>query len=296
LALALPAESATIADGYSRWRDAKLAAYPARVDELIVEVRDPRQLSPAEKSAIAERVRRANMAVYASRCGSEEDRAIPAALGRQFGLHRLDANWLADEDGISSIAVREGPQRGEFIPYTSRPIGWHTDGYYNAPEQRIRAFVLHCVRPAAEGGQTMLLDHEIAYLQVRDADPDALRALMQPGAMTIPGRAAADGTIERPAQSGPVFSFDATDGALHMRYTARATNIVWAADLATAAAVRLLAQRLGAEATQALRLRLESGMGVICNNVLHTRSAFRDLADTPRLLYRARYYDRIWAA
>jgi len=34
-------------------------------------------------------------------------------------------------------------------------------------------------------------------------------------------------------------------------------------------------------------------MGVICNNVLHTRSAFRDDPAHPRLLYRARYYDRI---
>ena len=288
-------ECAALAGAYARWRDEKLAAYPARASELIVEVRDPRQLSPAEKSAIAARVRRANMAVYASRCGGEEDRAIPAALGRQFGLHRLDANWLADEDGVSSIAVREGPQRGEFIPYTNRPIGWHTDGYYNAPEQRIRAFVLHCVRPAAEGGETALLDHEMAYLQVRDADPDALQALMQPGAMTIPARASADGALERPAQSGPVFSFDAIDGALHMRYTARATNIAWAADPATTAAVRFLAQRLGDAASLALRLRLESGMGVICNNVLHTRSAFHDLPDAARLLYRARYYDRIRA-
>ena len=291
----MPAPFAAFAGDYSRWRAGKLAAYPARAGELIVEVRDPRKLSDAEKSALAERVRRANMAVYASRCGSEEDRAIPAALGRQFGLHRMDANWLADEDGISSVAVREGMQRGEFIPYTNRPIGWHTDGYYNAPGRRIRAFILHCVRPAAEGGETMLLDHELLYLQLRDADPEGLRALMQPGAMTIPARAAPDGTIERPAQSGPVFSFDATDGALHMRYTARAANITWASDSATTPAVRFLSQRLEGEAAYALRLRLESGMGVICNNVLHTRSAFRDRPDAPRLLYRARYYDRIRA-
>jgi hypothetical protein len=36
-------------------------------------------------------------------------------------------------------------------------------------------------------------------------------------------------------------------------------------------------------------------MGVICNNVLHARTAFRDDPSRPRLLYRARYYDRIRA-
>jgi hypothetical protein len=34
-------------------------------------------------------------------------------------------------------------------------------------------------------------------------------------------------------------------------------------------------------------------MGVLCNNVLHDRSAFVDAPDIQRLLYRARYYDRI---
>ena len=285
-------EIAAFPGGYAAWRERKLAAYPRRAEELIVEVRDPRELSAAESEAIAERVRRANMAVYAGRSGSDPDRDLPRVLARQFGLHRIDPNWLADDDGISSIRVRDGAPRGEFIPYTSRAIRWHTDGYYNPPERRIRAFVLHCVRAAAEGGETMLLDHEIAYLMLRDANPAWAQALMRPGAMTIPARHAEDGSV-RGAQSGPVFSFDTADASLHMRYTARATNIVWAPDPDTRAAVRFFAEQLGDDTASALRLRLEPGMGVICNNVLHTRSAFRDDPAAPRLLYRARYYDRI---
>ena len=231
------------------------------------------------------------MAVYASRCGEDPDKEIPRALGLQFGLARLDPNWLADDDGISSIAVRDAAARGEFIPYTSKAIRWHTDGYYNPPERRIRAFVLHCVRGAAEGGETQLLDHELAYLLLREANPDWARALMRADAMTIPERASG-GEVERAAQSGPVFSFD-DDGALHMRYTARTVSIQWADDPDTASAARFLAQWLGDDAPFALRVKLEPGMGVICNNVLHTRSAFRDEPGLPRLLYRARYYDRI---
>lgn len=283
---ALP-EGAPQTGGWHAWRERKIAQYPKRADELIVEVRDPRQLSGAERTALLERVARANMAIYVSHGGDIADKATARALARQFGLERLDPNWLADDDGVSSIRVRDGTPRGEFIPYTSKAIRWHTDGYYNPPERRIRAFLLHCVQPAAEGGETMLLDHELAWLLLHEANPAWARALMRPGAMTIPAR---DGA--RDAQTGPVFSFD-VDGALHMRYTARTVSIEWAQDPDTTAAVRFLAQWLSDDAPFALRVRLQPGMGVICNNVLHTRSAFRDDPSRPRLLYRARYYDRI---
>ena len=42
-----------------------------------------------------------------------------------------------------------------------------------------------------------------------------------------------------------------------------------------------------------IRVRLEPGMGMVCNNVLHQRSGFVDDPLSPRLLYRARYLDRI---
>ena len=281
-------------EAFRIWREAKLAGYPRQASELLVEVRDPRMLSSAERAAVGERLRRANMALYASARGGDEDKEIPRALGRQFGLERLDPNWLADDDGISSIAVREGDTRGEFIPYTNRAIRWHTDGYYNAPARRIRAFVLHCVRGAAQGGETLLLDHEMAYLLLRDANPDWVRALMRPGAMTIPERAE-EAEVARAAQSAPVFSVDEDDGTLHMRYTARTVSVGWAGDADTAAAAGFLATWLAGDAPFALRLRLEAGMGVICNNVLHARTAFRDAPEQPRLLYRARYHDRAQA-
>lgn len=274
-------------EGYAAWRERKLAAYPRRLEELVVEVRDPRRLSAAERAAILQRVERANMAIYASPVRGDPDRDIPRALGLQFGLERLDPNWLADDDGISAIEVRNGEPSGELIPYTTRALGWHTDGYYNPPERRIRAFILHCVRGAAEGGETQLLDHELAWLLLRDANPDWARSLERPDAMTIPARGAA-----RAEQSGPVFSFDG-EGALHMRYTARTVSIRWAADPDTAGAVRFLAQCLAERSPFSFRITLEPGMGVVCNNVLHARSAFRDQPSAPRLLYRARYYERI---
>ncbi len=277
--------------GYRRWRDEKLARYPSSLSAVTVEIGDPRALTSTERTALLAAVRRANLAVYA--CGIRAaDPDIPRALGRQFGLTRLDRNYLADDDGMSRVTVAGATTRGEFIPYTNRPIGWHTDGYYNPPERRIRAMLLHCVRRAAEGGENTLLDHEIAYLRLRDEDPEHVRALMLPDALTIPAREDEDG-IARQAETGPVFSVESQNGALQMRYTARSKSIEWKRDSSVGAAVAALARVLATPSPHHHRLTLEPGMGILCNNVLHERTGFVDDTNAPRLLYRARYYDRV---
>lgn len=282
------------ASAYAAWRERKLACYPKSAAELVVEVGDPRVLSAAEKQAILDRCRRANMAIYASRCGRDPDKEIPRRFGRQLGLEHLDPNYLADDDGISPLSVSDTARRGEFIPYTSRAINWHTDGYYNQPERRVRAFVLHCVQSAAEGGENLLLDHEIAYLLLRDANPNQVRALQETDALTIPPRLES-GRIARPAQSGAVFSID-SDGCLHMRYTARSVSISWKNSATTRDAVAALERLLAGSSSSVFRARLEPGMGLVCNNVLHNRSAFSESPERKRLIYRARYHERITGA
>jgi hypothetical protein len=135
------------------------------------------------------------------------------------------------------------------------------------------------------------MDHEMAYLLLRDEDPGHVRALMQPDAMVIPERVDEQDGV-RPAQGGPVFSLD-PDGHLHMRYTARTRSIAWKQDAATQAAVAALEGLLASNSPFILQGQLDSGMGLLCNNVLHDRAAFRDDPARPRLLYRARYLDRI---
>jgi hypothetical protein len=142
------------------------------VEDLIVEVQDPRHLTPTEHDAILDRCRRANMAIYISGLGDDPDKDIIRALGEQFGLRRLDHNAGADEDAITSLKVQTDDRHAGYIPYTTRPIAWHTDGYYNRPERQIHGLLLHCVHPAASGGDNDLLDHEIAYLALRDRNPD----------------------------------------------------------------------------------------------------------------------------
>ena len=282
---------------YRRWRDRKLRQQPHTIDELIVEVADPRALSPAERGSLLDRIARANMALYCSPA-TAADKTLPLRLGAQLGLRRLDANWLADEDGISPIAVDPGrgdgggAGGGAYIPYTNRAIQWHTDGYYHPAQRRIHGMILHCVRAAAGGGDNLLLDHELAYIALRDADVRWVRALMAEDAMCIPARLGETG-VARAAQAGPVFSVDTGSAALHMRYTARTRSIEWKDDAATLDAAAFLRELLERDAAGLFALRLQPGMGLVGHNVLHARTAFVDELTQARLLYRARYLDRV---
>ncbi len=279
-------------EAYRQWRDQKLRLAPARVEELRVEINDPRNLTAAEHDAMLQCIRRANMVVYVSRA-TVADKDVARKLGAQFGLRRLNANWLAGEDGISEIKVSNGEDatRQAYIPYTNKPIKWHTDGYYNTDDERIRGMILHCVHSASDGGVNRLMDHEMVYLQLRDENPEFIRALSANDVMSIPPRTDEDG-VARAEQRGPVFSVDG-NGKLHMRYTARTRSIEWKQDALSRAALAALVKILDTPSPYIYSTRLESGMGLLCNNVLHDRSGFNDNADAPRLLYRARYFDRI---
>jgi hypothetical protein len=282
----LPANDAA----YTAWRDRKLDGYPRSLDELMVEISNPLALTAAEHRAILQRVGKSGMAIYASATGDDPDKGLIRGLGRQLGLERLDHNMCADDDAISSLSVHPDALHQGYIPYTTRPIAWHTDGYYNPLDHQIHALILHCVRPAAVGGGNQLLDHEILFLQLRERNPAYIQALMHPQAMTIPANIV-DGKELRPARSGPVFMLF-SGGRLHMRYTDRSRSIEWRDDPLTREAVVALKELLGQPSPYHFEGTLQSGQGLICNNVLHTRGRFEN-GTRERLLYRARYFDRI---
>jgi hypothetical protein len=230
-------------------------------------------------------------AILAGPPARDPDKAIPKSLGKHFGLTELDCNMGADDDGVTALKVVEDEWRGGYIPYTNRPIQWHTDGYYNTQAQQIMGLQLHCVSQAAKGGENALLDHEIAYIHLRDSNPDYIHALMEPNAMTIPPNIL-DGKEIRPARSGPVFSV-LEDGSLHMRYTARTRSIEWSLDPLTRSAIKALEDFLDSSSPCIYRATLQPGQGLISNNVLHDRSGFNDDEKHTRQLYRLRYYQRI---
>ena len=292
------------ADSYAAWRDWKLKNHPREVAELAVPVENLASPSPAEREKILDLCRRANMAVYdtgeRSGVSSPELEQALRAFAAAFGMTAIEDHRSMDEEKVVSIEVVDETvrPRSGFIPYTTRRILWHTDGYYKfgyegAPV--IRSMTLHCARQGREGGVNELLDPEIAYIRLRDENPDFIRALMAPDAMTIPEFVEEDGR-KRPESTGPVFWVDEDTGALGMRYTERSRNIAWNDDPVTARAIAFLRQLLrGDDEPFLFRHRMEPGQGLICNNVLHTRTAFTDW-DEPgrgRLMYRSRYSNRI---
>jgi alpha-ketoglutarate-dependent taurine dioxygenase len=86
---------------------------------------------------------------------------------------------------------------------------------------------------------------------------------------------------------------DPADASLHMRYTARTRSVQWKDDAVTRAAVSCLEARLTPPVAGAVRVRLQAGEGIVCNNVLHSREAFSDSSTQQRLLWRARYRERV---
>ena len=276
---------------YHAWLENKMDDYPQEIEDIIVEVDDPGKLSVAEHKVIRDLVKKTNMAIYSGKTGDDPDKEIPDKLAQQFGLFTPDDNKGAD-DGVTALRVAEGDWRGEYIPYTNKPIHWHTDGYYNTLDHQINALFLHCVSPAASGGENALLDHEIIYIRLRQENPDYIRALMEPDVMMIPANINKEGEVVRPDRYGPVFSISEV-GDLHMRYTARTRSIEWKQDPAVQEAVTLINDYLHTDSPYIYRGILQSGQGLISNNVLHDRTGFEESDTIKRLLYRLRYYQRI---
>lgn len=287
---------APFAIGDAAWRARKLAQRLDDAAQATVAVADPYRLAPDEHAAILALCARHNLAlVRLAHPAADPARAVKA-LAAAVGLTVFDRNPLAGEDGLTELragADAEADDAGAFIPYTRRPLNWHTDGYYNTPERQVRGMVLYCAQAAASGGDTFLLDHELAYLLLHDRDPALAAALWRPTALTIPEHRI-DGRCLRPARSGPVFSTDA-DGHLHMRYTARTRSVVWEDHPEVRAAAAALRELLDDPATPVLRLTLAPGDCLVCNNVLHGRTAYDDDATRPRRLLRARCYERVAA-
>jgi len=279
---------------YQSWREHKLADFPTQWNESVVTLADVANPQGHEIVQIVNLCRKINLAIYDS-AESSKGPIPPAALEkfcRNLGLQTMETHRSADKGGVVAIEQTTAGGKGGYIPYTNKPLSWHTDGYYNAPQDRIRAMVLHCVRDAREGGVSEFLDPEIAYIRLRDENPQFVAAFMHPQALTIPANTDPRSDY-RPDSTGPVFEVDATTGHLNMRYSARSRNIIWRENTDTEAAREFLTDVLKNDPL-IVRHKLKSGQGVISNNVLHNRTGFIDAGEEgTRLLYRIRYKERV---
>lgn len=273
-------------EDYKKWRDEKLAAYPKSVGELVVELGDMTAITEREKGKIKELVELANMCVYTA---GSADLSMDSllALGRQLGVSDTDkARRHTNSDELTNSGILNNA-----IPFTTRHVRWHTDATYFGSDKTIQALFLLCKRPAIEGGSNKVLDHEIMYILLRDKDPDALRVLMNKNCFKY--KNPKTGEIAEHL-GGKVFWTNA-DGNLCHRFSFRQMDMAWSDDADVGAARAVLESMMLAESGYVIEGRLESGLGLVSNNVLHTREKLVDSDDDAqkRLLFRTRFYDRV---
>lgn len=273
-------------EDYRKWRDEKLGAYPKDVGELVVELADMTAISAAERAKIVETVERANMCVYTAGAAELEMDSL-LALGKQLGVSHTDKSVRharSDELTDSGILNRA-------IPFSTRHCNWHTDATYYGSDNTVQALFLLCKRSALEGGSNKVLDHEVLYIQLRDKHPGALEVLMNKNCFNYRNPATGEIDLHR---GGKVFWTNA-DGHLCHRFSFRKTDMAWSDESDVASAAKALESLIAEESANVIEGRLESGMGLISNNVLHTREKLVDSNDPAekRLLFRARFYDRV---
>ncbi len=276
---------------YKAWRAEKLSRYPVNLESFIVPIDSLDRITPVEKDAILDRCKNYNMAIYQLN-NPQCDPELLKAFASNFGLENLDQHFCNDNNGITALRVSSENNKGGFIPYSDKAISWHTDGYYNSVEQQVYAILLHCHTPASEGGENYVMDHEMAYISLRDENPAYIKALMHEDAMTIPAHIE-EGKLLREEQSGPVFSVHKNGKRLHMRFSQRKRYITWRDDSILKEAILFLNHLLNTDKRDMLHIKLKKGQGILCNNILHNRSAFKDTEKQSRLIYRGRFFDPI---
>ena len=273
-------------DDYTRWRDEKLAAYPKNISELVVELADMTAITHTEKTSILQRIELANMCIYTSGSASLSMDSL-LHLAEQLGVTHTDSSTRhAKSDELTDSGILN-----KALPFTTRPARWHTDATYYGSDKTVQALFLLCNRPAIKGGTNKVLDNEITYIHLRDKNPDALSVLMNKDCFKYKNPK----TGEISEQLGGKVFWTNANGQLCHRFSFRKMDMAWSEDSDVIAAKNALESLILNESEYAIEGRLESGMGLISNNVLHTREKFVDSDDyaKKRLLYRARFYDRV---
>lgn len=273
-------------DDYQKWRDEKLAAYPKNIGDLVVELGDMTAITDAEKGKIMDLVERANMCVYtAGKAELNMDSLL--SLGKQLGVSDTDkSSRHANSDELTDSGILN-----HAIPFTTRHVRWHTDATYYGSDKTIQALFLLCKRPAIEGGSNKVLDQEVLYILMRDKYPEALRVLMSKDCFKYKNPKTGEVNDHL---GGKVF-WTNPDGHLCHRFSFRQMDMAWAEDSDVKAARDVLESMMLNDLEYVIEGRLESGLGLVSNNVEHTREKLVDSEDpsNKRLLFRTRFYDRV---
>jgi len=270
---------------------AKLKQASLFFEPSIIQTVSLKNLTINELSLYKDSISKFNFVIYETDSSFNFEQCVEP-LSRVTGLQTLDKHLCVSEDEITKIADNSNPSKSFYIPYTNKPINWHTDGYYNSALQKVYAFILHCAQPAYEGGVNDLMDQDQVFIHLMQTNPLYVQALMKDDVMTIPENRK-EGVLLRPATSTAIFKVINDQHDVLMRYSMRKKNILFTDDSITQEALACMDEFINSESSPHNSIKLKAGQGVISNNVLHKRTAFKDKVGLERLYYRARYYNRI---
>jgi len=273
---------------YKNWRQTKLELYPLNISKFSIPL-DINNFQKKDLDLIKFNMNKYNFALYNFK--SELTNNELENFCTMLNLNNSISNLFSDSKNISDIRDHKDTnnnQIGEYIPYTNKPLNWHTDGYYYPLNNSVKSFLLHCVNPAHRGGENLLLDHEILYILIRDHNPSYIKILMENNIMGIPRNKnnAASANI-----NGPVFFID-DEYSLNMRFTSRQQNIVWKKSDIIDKIKKFIFNFVESDTKYITKILLKKNQGYIANNILHKREKFFDNKNK-RLLKRIRFSKKL---
>lgn len=275
---------------YQIWRDKKLSNYRYNIKDLFVDIKNPLSITKYEKKCILSNCETNNISFIRFKNNKDYRKQI-TTFNSQLGLIDYDKHLCVEEDGLAVIENTK-QEKGIYMAYSNKTLNWHTDGYYNQMQDAINAFTLYCINPAIQGGVNEWIDPEMLYIKLRDLNPDFIKSLSINSALTIPQRKVANKIIRKEA-SGPIFFIDNISKKPKIRFTQRKKNIKLAKSKDFLLAINKLNDILANKCELHHKYKLKSGEGLVCNNVLHTRSSFKDFFLRKRKLIRGRYKNTI---
>ena len=266
---------------FLRWAEEKEKNIPQNSDGILVNIHDINNVKTSEIAKIKETIYKYNSCIYSSKIALKSNTNLLKFV-ELVGMRTYDCNNIESNE-ISTITPLQN-SKINYIPYTDKPLNWHTDGYYD--RKSIFSWLLHCVNPATQGGENYLLDHELVLREYLLRNDD-INNLMAEDALTIPESK----YTSRSEISTYIFSFKNKYRRLHMRFSMRKDNIGTSAK-ASPAIIKLREIIEGNCAKYSLTYKLQKNEGIITNNILHGRKAFKD-DKVKRKLLRIRSYERL---
>ena len=266
---------------FLRWAEEKEKNIPQNSDGILVNIHDINNVKTSEIAKIKETIYKYNSCIYSSKIALRSNTNLLKFV-ELVGMRTYDCNNIESNE-ISTITPLQN-SKINYIPYTDKPLNWHTDGYYD--KKSIFSWLLHCVNPATQGGENYLLDHELVLREYLLRNDD-INNLMAEDALTIPESK----DTSRSEISTYIFSFKNKYRRLHMRFSMRKDNIGTSAK-ASPAIIKLKEIIENDCAKYSLTYKLQKNEGIITNNILHGRKAFKDDM-VKRTLLRIRSYERL---